>query len=46
MYGTGNDVVTFSSTATYTIELFQSTTSGTIPIPSKTVNFSITFTEI
>ena len=45
MYGIGNDVVNFTA-ATYTIELFQSTTSGTISIPSKTVNFSITFTEI
>ena len=47
MYGIGNDVVTFSSIIdTYTIELFQSTTSGTINIPSKTVNFSITFIKL
>jgi hypothetical protein len=47
MYGIGNDVVTFSSIIdTYTIELFQSTTSGTINIPSKTVNFSITFIQL
>jgi hypothetical protein len=46
MYGTGNDVVTFSSTATYTIELFQSTTTGSIDISDKTVNFSITFTQL
>lgn len=44
MYGIGNDVVTFSSIIdTYTIELLQSTTSGTIDISDKTVNFSITF---
>ncbi len=46
MYGIGNDVVTFSSTATYTIELFQSTTTGFIDISDKTVNFSITFTQL
>ena len=48
MYGIGNDVVTFSSIIdTYTIELFQSTTSvSTINIPGKTVNFSITFIKL
>jgi hypothetical protein len=45
MYGIGNDVVNFTA-ATYTIELFQSTTTGSIDISDKTVNFSITFTEI
>ena len=47
MYGIGNDVVTFSSNDTYTIKLLQSTTSGSIiNIPSKTVNFSITFIKL
>ena len=47
MYGIGNDVVTFTA-ATYTIELFQSTTTtpGPIDISDKTVNFSITFTQL
>jgi hypothetical protein len=46
MYGTGNDVVTFSSSSTYTINLFQSTTSGSINISGKKVNFSVTFIKI
>jgi hypothetical protein len=45
MYGTGNDLVSLSST-NYTIELLQSTTSGTVVISNKPVNFSITFIKL
>lgn len=45
MYCIGNDLINLTAT-NYTINLFQSTTSGTINIPSKTVNFSITFIQL
>jgi len=43
--GIGNDIITVP-TGIYSIELIQSTNSGTILIPSKTIKFSITFVKI
>jgi hypothetical protein len=43
--GIGNDIITIP-TGIYSIELMQSTNSGTILIPSKTIKFSITFVKI
>ena len=43
-YGIGNDVINFSGSHTYTINLIQSNSKGnTIGISGQTVNFSITF---
>ncbi len=47
IFGTGNDVITISNAGIYSIELLQSTNSiNTVAIPSKTINFSITFIKI
>lgn len=44
--GIGNDIITIPAGGIHSIELMQSTNSGTILIPSKTIKFSITFVQI
>lgn len=47
LYGIGNDVITFTNSGTYYIQLFQSTNSSTpINISGKTIQFSITFVKL